>query len=154
MSHNCYMATVVISVAPDQWTYQGITWQIEHDQLYFMDLRLCFDLKCAPYLFTQISDFIVATMSRLGIKHVTNFLDDFLVFGDTFQECQEAQATVITLLGQLGFNVAWKKCSSPSQMTKYLGIIFDSLSMRLSLPQEKLDKLSIELNFFQGRNRV
>ena len=81
-------------------------------------------------------------MDRLGYKTVINYLDDFVVLGNTFQECQLAQTTLITVLGQLGFHVSWKKCSSPNQCTKYLGIIFDSEKMCLRLPQDKVEKLN------------
>ena len=86
-------------------------------------------------------------MKKLGYEYVINHLEDILVLSETYDECQEAQTMLITLLGQLGFHVSLKKCSSPSQLTQYLGIIFDSVNMKLVLPQAKMDKLYFELNF-------
>ena len=54
----------------------------------------------------------------------------------------------------LGFHIAWKKCSSPSTTTLYLGILFDSIGMQLSLPTRKLLKLHSELSFFTGKSRA
>lgn len=61
-----FMASLDISAAyrsvlihPSQWKYQGISWHIEGQQTYLLDTHLCFGLRCAPYLFTQISNFIV-----------------------------------------------------------------------------------------------
>ena len=161
MTEGCYMATTDISSAyrsvtvnPDHWLFQGVSWKFSDYDEYLLDTRLCFGLKCAPFVFTQLSNFVVSTMCRLGYNCVINYLDDFIVFGQTYEECQEAQSILITLLGQMGFHVSWKKCSSPSQVTQYLGILFDSINMRLVLPQQKIDKLYSELDFFQNRSRA
>ena len=161
MTEGCFMATVDIASAyrsvpilADHWKYQGISWMMDGELCDLLDTHLCFGLRCAPYIFTMISNFISSTMSRLGYPNVINYIDDFLVHGDTFEQCQEAQTVLIRLLGQLGFHVSWKKCTTPSTRVKYLGIIFDSITMELSLPQDKLDKLHVELGFFSGRSRA
>ena len=157
-----FMATVDISSAyrsipvhPDQWTFQGVSWPLhDNTQGYYLDTHLCYGLRCAPYIFTKISDFIANTMVRLGFGPVINYLDDFLVYGETFESCQAAQTALIVLLGQLGFRVSWKKCSSPSTNVRYLGIIFDSVDFSLKLPEDKLGKLYSELMFFKDRTRA
>ena len=161
VSQGCYMATVDIASAyrsihirEDQWTYQGIMWPVGGDLVPLWDARLAFGLRCAPFIFSEISDFVATTMGRLGFRCVANYLDDFLVFGESFQECQLAQSTLITLLGDLGFCVSWKKCASPSTCVRYLGILIDSVTMSLSLPDDKLLKLKGELEFFKGRSRA
>ena len=90
----------------------------------------------------------------MGITCVANYLDDFLIYGKDFEECQRGQNSLIRLLSDLGFMVSWKKCSSPSQEVRYLGIIINSNNLTLSLPEDKLVKLRNELQFFVGRNRA
>ena len=131
-----------------------MAWPIDGILCDLLDTHLSFGLRCAPYIFTMISNFIASTMHGLGYMLVVNYIDDFLVYGQTFDECQEAQTVLIHLLGQLGFCVSWKKCSSPTQCARYLGINFDSNSMELSLPQDKLLKLYAEMDFFRGRTRA
>ena len=92
-------------------------------------------------------------MRRVFLR-VINYLDDFLVFGDSFEECQLAQKELIGILISLGFHIAWKKCSTPSTVTQYLGIIFDSIAMEMSLPEGKLCKLHQELSFFTNKTRA
>ena len=60
----CYTATVdissayrSISVHPSHWTYQGVRWWIDEELICLKDTRICFGLKNAPYLFSQISNF-------------------------------------------------------------------------------------------------
>ena len=84
---HCYMATVdvssayrSVSIREDNWPYQGISWPIDGVSVHLYDVRLSFGLRCAPFIFTEISNFIVRTMSRLGFPYVANYLDDFLVF--------------------------------------------------------------------------
>ena len=161
VTQDCYMATVdiaaayrSISIRQDNWQYQGISWPIQGEKAYLYDVRLSFGIRCAAYIFTEISDFMVRSMDRLGYPKVANYLDDFLVYGTTYEECQDAQTALVTLLGELGFIVSWKKCSTPSTCVRYLGILIDSVSMTLSLPQDKLDKLKCELQFFSTKSRA
>ena len=156
-----YMATVDIasayrsvSVHPDHWKYQGISWTLEGNPVYLLDSRVCFGLKNAPFLFSHISNFVVRCMQRRGFHRIVNYLDDFVVIGDTFESCQQAQNELIHLLISLGFYISWKKCTSPSSFTRYLGIDFDTDLMTISLPAGKLDKLHHELTFFESRRRA
>ena len=127
MFPGCYLASIDISSAYRSvsvnlrhWTYQGATWTIDNTETFIMDTRLCFGLRCAPFIFTTISDFIVRCMNRRGHYFIVNYLDNFCVGGATFEECQKAQIDLISILGSLGFYVNWKKCSSPSQTIVYL----------------------------------
>lgn len=158
MSPSCYMATVdiasayrTVSINPEDWKHQGISWQIEEEQRYLYDTRLCFGLRCAPYIFTKIAEFIANCMSRRGYS-IVYYIDDFWVSGNDFVSCQKAQLELIVLLGRLGFSVAWDKCSSPSQTCVYLGLSFDSRSMTIALPDDKINALHNELLFFQNKN--
>ena len=160
MQQGAYMASVdvasayrSISVHPSDWDFQGLRWIIDQEPCFLRDTRLCFGLRCAPYIFTCISDFIVRAMRRRGYA-VVNYLDDFWLQGATFETCQVAQLELISLLGNLGFFVSWKKCSSPATKVRYLGMLFDSDNMTISLPQDKLGMLHSELAFFRGKTRA
>ena len=57
MSKQCFMATVdiaaayrSIAISPDQWKYQGVSWKVNGVDTYITDTRLCFGLRCAPYV--------------------------------------------------------------------------------------------------------
>ena len=161
MTEGCFMATVDIasayrsvSINPDQWKYQGISWPIGENTAYLFDVRLSFGLRCVPFIFTQLSDFVVRTMSRLGYPNVISYIDDFIVVESSRDRCVQSQAVLFELLGSLGFEVSWSKCSAPTTKVRYLGIDFDSTDMTLSLPNDKLEKLFLELKFFEGRTRA
>ena len=159
---NCFMATVDISAAyrtvtvnPAHWKFQGVSWAINGVDTYLMDTHICFGpMRCAPYLFTQISNFVVRCLQRRGYGKVISYIDDYIVFGDTRESCLEAQQCLMELLGSLGFLVAWDKCSAPSQVVTYLGVEFNSSLMTVSLPAQKLSKLLHEIGFFIDRTRA
>ena len=122
--------------------------------MYLKDVRICFGLRNAPFLFTTISNFIVRCMARRGFDCIVNYLDDFIVVAPDFETCQSIQMELISLSGSLGFIVSWKKCSSPSTFCRYLGIDIDSTTMQLSLPDDKMIKLHEEMSFFCNRTRA
>ena len=151
-----FMATVdissayrSISVHPDHWQYQGLLWNVNGVDTFLKDTRICFGLANAPFLFTHVSNFVVRCLQRRGDYRMINYLDDFIVIGKDFNSCQQAQMELISLLISLGFQISWKKCSSPSTLTRYLGI-----DVTMSLPKDKLSKLHSELLFFKDRRRA
>ena len=85
---------------------------------------------------------------------IVNYLDDFIMIADDFNECCVARDTVVSLLRFLGFHVAYEKLVSPSQVVTYLGIIIDCLRMELILPDGKLEKLIRQLDTLENKNRV
>ena len=75
------------------------------------------------------------------IEAVT-FLDDLQIFGNTMEEILVAWDSVIFLLQDLGFVTNFKKCvSEPTEEVEFLGMIVNSKTMILSLPQEKIQKI-------------
>lgn len=91
-----------IMVHPDQWHYQGIKWELEGVPTYRMNTHICFGLKCGPYLFTQVSNFVLRCLKGRGFVRCTVYLDDFLVLGNTQEECLAAQSCLIHILRSLG----------------------------------------------------
>lgn len=69
------MASVAIGAAyhsiminPQQWKFQGISWSINGSNCYLYETHVCFGPRCAPYLFTQISNFVLRCLQRRGVK--------------------------------------------------------------------------------------
>ena len=92
-------------------------------------------------------------MTSCGFK-CYNYLDDFLLIGDTYLSCQEAQLALHSILRSLGFDIAYKKVLSPARVQRYLGINIDTVQMKLILPDDKMHKLFEEIAFFQGRRQA
>lgn len=110
-----------------------------------------FGLSSAPYIFTKIMRTVVATLRERGFLSVI-YLDDFLLFGDTFKDCSTNVRETLFLLDSLGFTINKKKCElTPSQEKKYLGFILNSSEMSISLPEDKRLSLIDRLEGFSSK---
>lgn len=102
---------------------------------------LPFGLSCAPLIFTKILRPVVKILRGKGILLVV-YLDDFLIIGRSYEECQNNIKITIELLSQLGFLINYKKCSLlPTQKCIFLGFIYNSLAMTISLPEDKQKRI-------------
>ncbi len=119
----------------------------------FHDSKLCFGAKLAPAIFNRISQAVRRMLLRRGIL-ATVYLDDFLLIAPSFAQCIQALNTTISLLSRLGFYIAWEKIEGPAQRLTFLGVLIDSVAMRLELPQDKLLDLSSMLNTVANRRHI
>ncbi len=102
---------------------------------------LPFGLSLAPFLYTKLMKPIVAKLRSQGILLIS-YLDDMLVFGNSFDECKKAVETVKRLLKKVGFTINVEKSQLvPCQRVKYLGFIIDSINMTIELPEDKVVKI-------------
>ena len=130
-----------VSVHSSQVCFQGLSWDFGQGPIYLLDHRLCFGLRCAPNIFDLLSLFIVKIAASWGATRVVNYLDDFLVIGDSEASCLHFRNLVTTAITLLGFQVSWKKVTNPATLTTFLGINIDSVAFELSLPMDKVNKL-------------
>lgn len=96
-----------------------------------------FGLSSAPLCFTKLMKPIVSNLRQRGILCV-NYLDDFLVLGESFQQCLNNTRTVMSTLESLGFVVNTEKsCLHPSTSQRFLGFIYNTNEMTLALTDTK-----------------
>ena len=76
-------------------------------------------------------------------KRLEYYLDDIAVLGDSFIDCSTKVSFVIQLLQEMGFVVNYVKSELvPRQLAVYIGYLIDSIAMRISLPQDKVARIS------------
>lgn len=102
---------------------------------------LPFGLSVSPYVFTKILKPFIHKAREQGITCVI-YLDDILIIARNPEECKKNISVLVNMLQCLGFRINFKKCSlEPSQRCKFLGFIFDSKELTISLPTEKAQKI-------------
>lgn len=144
----------LVPINPLHYTYQGFRWTLDGVEQTFVDHRLCFGLRCGPWSFTLISNFIHDMLEyEYGVSTV-NYLDDNIAFGSDVTECLAAQSAVIKVIRFLGLHVSWQKVSPPSRVAVYLGIQIDSIKLELSLPKNKIDRILVQLEEICESNRI
>ena len=134
----------------------GLRWQFKgHDHFTYMyDTRLPFGAKSSPEIFHRLTQSVRRMMARRGFNAVVVYLDDFLVVGQTKQECQLAFDTLLQLLQDLGFQISWRKVIGPTQKLALLGVELDTLKCEMALPQAKLEDLHQVVTAFLSRRRA
>lgn len=125
-----------VPVFPPHRQLQGFRWNFNGTNEYFVDNCPCFGLSCGPRIFHKISSAIARMLVKRRVR-VVPYLDDFLIVGETRDECLQSQQILLTLLGTLGFPVNWKKVIHPTQRIQFLGLILDSRSQTIELPEAK-----------------
>ena len=67
------------------------------------------------------------------------YIDDLLVLASSYDQCVRDAQLVVDTLVKLGFHIKVKKCVfTPSQDVFFLGYLWDTRTMVVSLPEEKL----------------
>ncbi len=100
-----------------------------------------------PKIFSAVADMIAWALHCSGIQHQIHYLDDFLFFGaPNTDEGQKALDIVLRVLAWLRVLVASHKTESPATAITYLGILIDTESFELRLPDEKIQHLMTLLN--------
>lgn len=144
MSPDCYMATLVLKdayylISLDKSHRKYVRFQF--GQEYFEFTCLPFGLSTAPFVFTKIMKPVVTYLRQQGCQSVI-YLDDFLLFGDSYNECLINISKTCTLLKELGFLINEKKSQLiPSKRIQYLGFIFDSSRWVVELPSSKKESV-------------
>ena len=103
--------------------------------------NLCFGLGPAPRIFTKLLKIPIAILRRINIRMII-YLDDMLLMGHSTEEISTYCDTVMILLQHLGFADNWKKSIlTPVQEIEYVGLKINSVSLDISLTEEKIQKV-------------
>ena len=144
MTLGCYMASIdiqqayyMVPVAREQRKFLRFFWEGS----LFQFAVLPNGLACAPRLFTKLLKPVYATLRRRGVK-IVGYIDDSFIVHESLAECDSHARQVWDLLTELGFLInVDKSIVVPTQRLTFLGYIFDSNTMSITLPGEKIHKL-------------
>jgi len=144
MAKGCFMSCIDLKDA-----YHLIPLAIYHQKYFkfrwagtlYQYTCIPFGLNVAPRLYTKILKPVLGYLRKKG--HLSAyFLDDTLLIGRTLSECNENVGATVTLFKSLGLRLNYKKSVlNPSQKVKFLGFVFDSTLMSITLPNSKKDRI-------------
>ena len=101
---------------------------------------LPFGMKSSPRIFTKVLKPVINYLRNQGIK-ILAYLDDIFLCASSSHILEMQLNQTLQLLISLGFHPNYNKsCLIPSKEIKHLGFVWNTESMKLSLPNEKLDK--------------
>ena len=98
-------------------------------------------LSSGPRKFTKLTKPPIACLRIEGVI-VAIYIDDIIVIGDTYEECLIGTIKTIKLFLKLGFIIHPQRSSlQPSQEITYLGLVFNSKEMLVTLTTEKKENI-------------
>ena len=103
-----------------------------------------FGLTSAPRVISQLLDVVSSVMVDQGIKHI-RYLDDFLFIDTNKNKVEQAMVKAAALLRDFGLCNNLEKLEGPAQAMEFLGVMIDSRSESLYLPEEKIAAMKASL---------
>ena len=143
MHQDCYMASIDLKNAfhtlPMDPKYTKYL-KFKLGGLVYKYLVLPMGFRDSPRIFCKILKPVLAFLHRKG--HISSvYIDDFYLQGRTFEECFNNVETTLELLKSLGFEISDKSSLQPSKTMIHLGFLLDSHQMRISLSEEKRERI-------------
>ena len=145
-----------VAILPTNHTALGLHWTFKGDQrpTYSVDTRLPFGASLSPEVFNDLSQAVVRIMGSKGYHSIIAYLDDFLVVGDSYADCNNKMTALLQLLRRLGFSINYSKVEGPKQCITFLGIVLDSVSMTLKLSEKRINDLLQDITYIYSKTKV
>ena len=131
-----------VSIFPDHCKYFGFSCPFSGSKPRFFEFKqLPFGLSSACYVFTKITRQLVKFWRSQGINNFI-YIDDGLVIAKSIWEAQNLRDVIRSDLLKSGFVVNEEKSMwIPQTIVTWLGFIADSHTLRLYVPECKIDRL-------------
>ena len=142
---------------PSEYRHVCVVWR----GLFFFFLALAFGLRHSGLNGQKVTDALSWILRRLGLDHCVgkmfnccNYVDDMGGVEKTKARAEAAFKTLGWLLEDLGLEESTDKAEAPTQRITYLGVMFDSVSMTMSVPPEKLTEIKSEIGRWVRRTTI
>jgi hypothetical protein len=128
-------------------------------KLMFFFLALMFGLRHAGLQGQKVSTAVTWVHRRLGLETDTpslynslNYSDDIGGCETTLERATQAFVALGNLLTDLGLKESSSKAHPPSTLMPYLGIMFDTVNMKMSIPPEKVAEVREEVSLWMKKS--
>ena len=146
-----------LPVDPNEYPLLCFVWRF----LMFFFVALMFGLRHAGLQGQKVSTAVTWIHQRLGLEtddeemfNTLNYSDD-IGGGETSLDRATLSFNALgSLLVDLGLDESTSKAHPPSTSMPYLGILFDTISMRMSIPPEKIAEVREEISQWMKRNKA
>ena len=135
-----------IPLDPGDYTLIGY---VINQKIYF-DKVLPMGMRSAPYIAQRITD-AIAHIHRSLQYFLLNYVDDF-VGADLRNKAWQAFQALTNLLESLRVETSKEKIVPPTTRLEFLGITFDSNTMKMEISNTKLVEIKQELSIWLIRN--
>ena len=137
-----------IPIDPRDYHFLGYSW----NDLIFFDTVFAFGLRTAAMACQRTTNCITHLFAERGFS-CTNYIDDFGGC-DTPEHAFDAFNELQTLFCELGIESSPEKDSPPATSMVFLGILFDTIAMTLSIPAAKVQELLDRIRQLLHRKQI
>ena len=138
-----------LRVDPADWPLLGFA----HAGHYYMDICQPFGLRTSSLFMQRTSEAISFIHKKAGF-YSRPYLDDFGGAEDSYEGADAALSALQRIMADLGVEEAKHKVCRPSQEMIWLGLLYDTLNMTISILPAKLDEIMELLREWEGRTRA
>ena len=149
----CYLYKTDLSRGYRQLRVDPIDWPLlgfKYEESYFMDICPPFGLRSAAMMMQRTSEAVAFIQDKEGHK-VFPYIDDFGGAKKSKHMAGVALGSLQESLVGLGLDEAKHKVCLPSQIMVWLGILFNTSSMTMSIPDGKLGEIMEDLGHWKNR---
>ena len=140
---------------PVEYRHVGCVWR----GLFFVFISLMFGLRHSGLQGQRITDALSWIHRRLGLDtqeetlfNCVNYCDDLGGVESTKARAEESFTRLGSLLPELGLDESVKKARAPSTIMTYLGINFNTTTMTMSVPPEKMAEIKEDIERFYKKS--
>ena len=138
-----------LCVDPCDWPLLGFC----HKEQFYLDICPPFGMRSSAMCMQRTAEAIVFIHGRRGY-YSKAYLDDFGGAEANVGVARAALTELQDIMAELGVREAKHKVHQPAQAMIWLGILYDSISMTMSIPPAKMDEIMAELRQWEGRQRA
>ena len=125
-----------VSLNESAWKYVRFIWK----NVTYEFKCIMFGLGASPRVFTKVIASIIKYLRLTFDMLIMAYLDDFLIQGPNYETCLLHLELAILTFQILGFEINFAKSNMiPSVEIEHLGFIWNSSTMKISLPKPKID---------------
>lgn len=137
-----------IPMCPRDWSLLGTYWE----GAIFLDKVAVMGSRTGPLACQRVTNMLRHFMADMGFE-VSNYVDDFMGI-ELITDIWQAYGTIKNLLRDVGVNEALDKAVPPCYIIEFLGILFDLLTLTMSIPADKMQDLRLEVSHWLNKSMV
>ena len=124
---------------------------IKYDNNYFVDICPSFGCRTSGQAQQRVSNAVVYLMHKDEFPTLA-YVDDFCGISPSLQDATRSYERFHSLTSELGFKLAPDETEPPSTTLEWLGFLFNTNDMSITVPQQKLDDVLEETARWQHRD--
>ena len=156
---DCKDAYLIVNIREKDMRYMGF----EFMGFTFISSTLMFGLATAPKIYTDFSDAVeyiinnekkdITQLRLLNkiIKLIRHYLDDFFGAHKSLLAAKQQLAHCLRIMKSLNIPIKTEKIKGPGQRIQLLGWIFDTNKQIMQIPEEKIVKVTKQLELYKER---